>query len=144
MKARWLQKRKPYMTIMAKDGKRAASKKLKMDLMGERPEMKQAFKACSEEAVHLLAGGRSRIRTAGQRVEAAEEQIFDHIDDGMRFYSLRKYKETFGVDARRAKMKIKKRKIGGKTIEGVYVRNEDEGIYKVVKTSRSRVTRSLT
>lgn len=87
---RWF-KTKKYKNLFAKQGRKVTSKKLKQDLKDDK-DFRKRWRSEVDEAAHLLAGGRSRIRSGGVRVDQVDEVIHDLIDDSLVFYSLAKYK----------------------------------------------------
>eukprot|EP00959_Pyramimonas_sp_CCMP1952_P054263 1134902-Pyramimonas_sp.AAC.1 len=92
---RHLTKNKKYVTILKKHGKRAATKKLKDDLVTDQ-SFSGRWQSELDEQAHLLAGGRSRIHQNPVKVETADEQMIDLVDDGMVFMELWKYKRDIG------------------------------------------------
>lgn len=96
-----------------------------------------------DEAVHLLAGGRSRIAALPERVDVVDESFTDITDNSFKFYTTKRYKEVFGMDAKRAKAKIVNVTLkNGQRVAGVYARSKPEGEYDVSLVHRNSVKKS--
>lgn len=138
---RWI-KNKRFSGVFKKSGKREVVKKIKDDLRTDR-DFKKRWKGNIDEAVHLMAGGRSRIAALPERVDVVEESFTDITDNSFKFYTTKRYKEVFGMDPKRAKAKIVNVTLkNGQRVAGVYVRSKPEGEYDVSFVHRNSVKKS--
>eukprot|EP00959_Pyramimonas_sp_CCMP1952_P067648 1412070-Pyramimonas_sp.AAC.2 len=98
--------------------------------LGKDKKVKARFKANVKELIHQRAGGRSRVTVDPETVTSAEMKIQDIILPKRQFYEVETYRQLIG-DPKRTKAKIVKRKIGKKTVHGIYVKVGQDGIYDV-------------
>ena len=114
--------------------KRSGLKVLKQDLMQGGDEKKK-FKAANAEAIHLHAGGRSRINEYKETVTKNEEIIFYIVGPTRQFLELFLYKERFG-DPKTNKAKVVTRTVlddkdRKKKVQGCYVLTGTKGEHTV-------------
>ena len=101
-------------------------------------EEKKRMKSMHDEAVHLRAGGRSRINLYSEQVVKKEERIHDLIAPEQEFWLLEEYEEEFGKASKTGATVVKRRVHGHKGKQkGVYVQKGRKGVYTVRDTIRS-------
>ena len=126
--------------------KGAGTKLLKSHLASRGPE-KASFKAAHKEAVHLRAGGRSRINDYKESVEQSTEFSCAIIGPKKQFWELSEYTKEFG-NPKDTKAKVVSRTMrkgkGGKvqTVKGVYVQVGRSGVWDVEEKEEIRVKRN--
>ena len=98
---------------------------------------KDQFKSNVREAVHLRAGGKSRVLKYKTEVYTKKEMITDLVDRGSQFYELQAYIDKYG-DPKKNKAKVVTKTLAdGKKKKGVYVRTGPKGIWDVEVRARS-------
>ncbi len=117
-------------------------KMLKEDLR-RRPDVKEAWMAMHDEAVHLRSGGRSRISKYNRAVTKSQEVIQDLVAPSKQFWEEPEYRKEFG-SPRKNKAKLVSRYIltesgKRKKVKGIYVNTGRRGVHEVVNRTRDSV-----
>eukprot|EP00969_Alexandrium_andersonii_P365296 15465913-Alexandrium_andersonii.AAC.1 len=89
---------------------KGAGIKLVKAALTQKAEDKEKFTACHSEAVHLRAGGRSRINNYKESVVSTSERVSDLLAPKVQFWCLEDYKAEFG-DPKANKAKVVKREV---------------------------------
>ena len=138
-------KKKKYVEVATRGAKKgdkhAAVKKVKEEL--ENGSLGPRWMRAYKEAVHVYAGGKSRIYSKGASVADYKEEKHELSQPG-KFYELKKYKEMFGEPSI-TKAKVVKRVWKGKSLRGVVVVSEtDAGVLDHMTKSSAGVRRKRT
>lgn len=97
---------------------------------------RERFKANVEESIHLKGGGRSRILHYKEQVVKDTATMVDLEDPSCKFYTVKKYRETFG-DPKKTKAKI----VTIHGIQGVIVKHGEDGVFDLKRRRRTSIGR---
>ena len=101
-------------------------------------EFRSRFKNCVDECIHLMSGGRARIRNAGETVANSHEVDLEALEGDWKFYKLKRYIKDFGDPKKNRAKVIKHKKYG----MGVMVDVADKDVIPMRKYRRDRVSRT--
>ena len=113
---------KKYRKLLASHGKKVCAAQVRQDVK-EPGEFRERFKNAADEAIRLLAGGRSRIRGGTDVMTMSNETRFKLKDAEGHFYTVARYTRDFGCPKAMKARVILHPKYG----EGVIVLNDFDG-----------------
>ena len=129
-----------FLRKYAKLNKKNPLKEFKKDLRADNA-LKLQWKAWNKEAIRQKATGRQRLNHGKLDMVRSTTSAVNVREPAKQFYTIKAFKREFGVDAKKAKMKIKDFKYKGKDYKGVFVSDPaKEGVFEVQQEERQEVS----